>query len=165
SIATNGFRYIKNQTIWDRTEKLPVLGPMSGGEWQAVKAMFQTGPRFRFRIRQGKLLANPAPPAGHEWAFEYVSKFWITDETGVDLKQYFSADSDIVLLPPEIMLMGLRWRWMREKGLDYAEIFRTYELQVKDALGRDGGKPVLSMSDETAGIKPGIFVSPGSWQV
>jgi hypothetical protein len=165
SICGEDFRYIRNQTIWDRTEKLPVPGPMSASEWQALKAMFQTGPRYRFRIRGGKLLANPTPPEGHEWAFEYVSKFWIVDETGTTYRQYFGADSDLVLMPAEIMLMGLRWRWKKEKGLEYAEDFRSYETQVKDALGRDGGKPVLSMSDEGCRVKPGIFVSPGSWQV
>lgn len=163
TIASNGFRYIKNQTIWDRTSKLPVCGPMDGVEWQAQKAMATTNPRYRFRIRGGHLLVNPTPAAGLTWAFEYVSKYWITDSTGVTYQEYFGADGDLVVLPAELLLMGLRWRWKKEKGLDYAEDFRTYEMQVKDAVGRDGGKPVLCMSDERKTVRPGIFVSPGSY--
>jgi len=165
TIAASGFKYIKNQTIWDRTDNLPVLGPLDSGDWQALKGMASTSPRYQFRIRGGKLLVNPTPPAGNTWAFEYVSKFWISDSTGTTFRQYFGADGDLVLLPAEILLMGLRWRWKKEKGLDYAEDFRTYEMQVKDAIGRDGGKPVLSMSGEGRSAKPGVFVSPGSWDL
>jgi hypothetical protein len=165
TIASNGFNYIKNDTIWDRTDDLPVLGPVSAQEWQALKAMSLNGPRYQFRIRGGNLIVNPTPTAGHTWAFEYVSKNWITDSTGTTYRQYFGADGDLLLLPPELLLMGLRWRWKKEKGLEYAEDFRTYEMQVKDALGRDGGKPVLMMNSEGRSIKPGIFVTPMSWDL
>lgn len=165
TIAATGFKYIKNDTIWDRTDDLPVLGPLSPQDWQMLKGMATTSPRYQFRIRGGKLLANPTPTAGHTWAFEYVSKYWITNSDGDTYRQYFGADGDLVLVPDELLLMGLRWRWKKEKGLDYAEDFRTYEMQVKDAIGRDAGKTVLNMSSEGRNIKPGIFVSPGSWSV
>lgn len=166
SIATNGFRYIKNQTIWDRTTKLPVLGPMSDKEWQALKAIIVTGPRYRFRIRGNKLLVNPAPPAGSSWYFEYVSKNWILKADGTTYASTFSDDDDTPLLPESLLLQGLRWRWKKEKGLDYAEDFRTYEMQKKDAIGRDGGKPTV-YADNAAwrGPYPGIWVSDGNWQV
>lgn len=165
-IADTGFRYIKSQSFWDRSDDLPVLGPLSSEEWQSLKAVSNTGPRYYFRIRNGKLLANPAPAAGHTWAFEYVSRFWISDDSGTTFRQYFGADGDLLLLPPEVLLMGLRWRWKREKGLDYAEDFRTYENQVKDAIGRDAGNPVLDMTgmNDQRG-KPGVFVSAGSWNL
>lgn len=166
TLASNGFRYILNDTIWDRTNKLPVCGPMDAPEWQAIQALTWTGPRYRYRIRGGNLLITPTPTAGYSWAFEYVSKNWILGIDGTTYKQYFTLDTDTILLPEELVLMGVRWRWKKEKNLDYAEDFRTYETQVKDALGRDGGKPHLHMDDEGwRGPVPGIFVSPGSWNV
>lgn len=166
AIATNGFRYVKNQTIWDRTLRLPVLGPMSPQEWQALKALVVNGPRYRFRVRGGKLLVNPTPTAGNTWAFEYVSVNWILGADLTTYKQFFTLDTDTVLLPDFIVLQGLRWVWKREKGLSYDEDFRTYELMVKDALGRDGGKPTIRM-DENGwnGPRPGIWVPSGSWSV
>lgn len=166
TIASNGFRYIKNETIWDRTDTLPVLGPVDSKEWQSLKALTLNGPRYRYRIRGGKLIVNPTPTAGHSWNFEYVSKYWILGADGTTYKQYFTLDTDTILLPEELVLMGLRWRWKKEKGFDYAEDFRTYEMQVKDALGRDGGKATLHMDQRNwDGPRPGIFIPQGSWSI
>lgn len=161
--AAAGFRAIKNQTIWDRATRLPVCGPLDAKEWQAMKALTSTGPRYRFRIRGGRLLVNPSPPASQTWYFEYVTKNWILAVDGTTYKRRFTADTDTALLPDDLCLQGLRWRWKKEKGMDYAEDFRTYEAQVKAALGRDGGKPTLTMDDNWGGPKPGIFVPEGSW--
>lgn len=163
SIATNGYRYIKNNTFWDRTLQEPVYGPLNDQDWQAIKAMTVTGPRYQWRIRGGHLLSNPVPTAGHTWAFEYVSWNWMTDSTGATYRQYFAADGDLPLLPEEILTLGLRWRWKKEKGFDYAEDFRTYESMVKDALGRDGGKRTLNMGGDGEGKTPRVFLPAGSW--
>lgn len=165
TIASNGFRHIKNDTIWDRTDRLPVIGPINQRAWQGLKAVVMTGPRYQFRIRGGNLLVNPVPTAGHTWAFEYVSKNWIVSSDGLTFKTIFTADTDEFLLPDKLLLMGLRWRWMREKGLDYSELFSTYEAQVKDAIGRDGGKPVLHMDDSHTVATPGTFIPSGSWNL
>lgn len=166
TIASNGFKYVKNGTFWDRTDRLPVLGPLSAQEWQALKALVTTGPRYRSRIRGGRLLVNPAPAAGHTWAFEYVSYNWILAADLTTYRQFFGADTDTVLLPDTELLQGLRWKWKREKGLEYAEDFRTYENMLKDAAGRDGGKAALRMDGEGwSGPKPGVFVPSGNWNL
>lgn len=158
TIASNGFRSIKNGTFWDRSSKLPILGPLSDQQWQMLKGMATTGPRYHYRIRGGKLLINPTPTASLSWAFEYLSKNWILGADGTTYKQYFTLDTDTVLLPEDLVIQGLRWRWKKEKGMDYAEDFAMYEAQVNSALAKDGGKPVLSMSGDRKEARPGIFV-------
>lgn len=166
TICPNGFRYIKNDTIWSRTRRLPVCGPLDAQQWQTLKALFVNGPYYRYRIRGDALLVNPTPPASEAWYFEYVSQNWILGADGVTYKQYFTLDTDTVILPETLVLMGLRWRWLREKGLDYAELMRTYEMQVKDAIGRDGGKTTLCADGGPyQQPRPGIFVPSGSWNV
>jgi hypothetical protein len=162
TIASNGFNYIKNGTIWDRNLRLPVY-VIDGPNWQAAKAMSLTGPRYQARIRGGKLISNPVPTAGHTWAFEYISKNWILGIDGTTYKQYFTLDTDTILLPESIVLMGLRWRFKKEKGLEYAEDFRTYESQVMDALSRNGMKRTLNMGNPAPMVSPGVVVPLGSW--
>jgi hypothetical protein len=120
--------------------------------------MATTGPRYHFRIRGGKLLINPTPTAGHTWAFEYMSKNWMLGVDGTTYKQYATLDSDTILIPEDVLIMGLRWTWKKEKGMDYAEDMATYEAQIKDSLGRDGGKATLHMDGGVRDARPGIFV-------
>ena len=156
------FRYMKSDTIWDRTENLPV-GVIDGPDWQAEKGFASTSPRYRARIRSGNLIVTPTPPAGNTWAFEYVSYHWIINSAETITYQYFNVDSDVVLLPGLILLQGLRWRWKKEKGFEYAEDFSTYEKMVQDALGRQGMRKTLRMDGNPRDSVPGIVVSQGSW--
>lgn len=162
---SSGFRYIRNNTMWDTSARLPVIGPLDAQQWQAIKAVFANGPRYQFRFLGDHLLVNPIPAAGHVWKFEFVTKNAILDTDGATVKEYFTADTDTFLLPSDLHLLGLRWRWLREKGLDYAELFNTYEFQVKDAMGRDGGSPRLTMDGSGNAKRPGIFVPSGNWMV
>ena len=157
-IADEGFRYIKNDTIWDRTENLPVI-VIDGPDWQAEKGFATTSPRYRARVRGGELIVTPTPVAGNTWAFEYVTWNWINGGA----KQYFTADTDRIDLPEPIVMMGLRWRWKKEKGFEYAEDFRTYEKLVNDALSRDGLNRVLYQDREPRNASPKIVVNEGNW--
>lgn len=165
TIATNGFRHVLNGTTWDRTNNLPVVGPLTDKEWQAVKGMTSTGARYQYRLRGDKLIVTPVPTAGYSWYFEYVSKNWILGADGVTYKQYFTLDTDTILMPEDLLLAGLRWRWKKEKGLDYSEDFQTYEAQVKDAIGRDGTKRPLMMDQCTEHTGPAVFVPAGNWAI
>jgi len=165
TLASNGFSYISNGTIWDRTLQRKILGPLSAQEWQTAKAMVPTGPDYRFRIRGDRLLITPVPAAGSTWAFEYISSNWILGADGVTYKNRFTLDTDTLLLPENLLTSGLKWRWRKDTGLEYAEDFRTYEMQVKDAMGRDGGRKVLDMSGDRGDMMPGVFVPQGSWAV
>lgn len=163
-IATNNFRAIKNDTIWDRTDRLPVYGPLNEREWQYRKAISSVGPRYNYRLRGGRLLVNPTPAADHTWAFEYFTKNWILSADG-DGREYFLVDEDVTAIPGELVLQGVRWRWKKEKGLEYAEDFRTYELMVSDAIGQDGGNRVLSMVGTVHEMRPGILVPDYNWDL
>ena len=163
-IASNGFRYVKNGTIWDRDLRLPVY-IIDGTDWQQVKAIAVTGPRYQARIRGGDLISNPVPTAGHTWAFEYITWNAITDSTGTTNKQYFTADSDLMLLPEPIIEAGLQWRWKKAKGFEYAEDFRSYEVMVANGLSRNGMRRVLDMGMRQYTPNPKIHVTDGNWNV
>jgi len=160
TIAPTSYRFIVNDTIWDRSGKLPVF-PVDGPDWQAIKATVSSVSPYRYRLRGGNLLVTPTPTAGLSWYFEYMSKAWILNGASTKV-QYFVADADVMLLPEELIMQGLRWRYMREKGLEYAELFATYEKQVETYLSKERPRPRLNMSPEMSN-SPGVYVPAGSW--
>jgi hypothetical protein len=163
-VTAGDFDYILNNTIWDRTLGEPIFGPAEAIERQLLKAFPVTGPYKKFWIQGGILYLNPAPTTANTGAFEYVSTHWCESNAGAG-RAAWAADTDVGRLNEEIMTLGLVWRWLKRKGLDYAEDFATYEKRVTDALARDGGKRTLSMDSSPYQRVPGIFVPIGNWPV
>jgi hypothetical protein len=162
TICGDGYRSILNDTIYDRTQRLPIYGPLSASQWQELKALPTTGPLYQYRIRGKRLLFMPSAVAGHQCYFEYTSAYAVQSALLVSQK-YFTADTDTFVLDEKLAVAGLRWKWKSEKGFDYTEEFRRYEELINNAAGRDGVKPHLSMNTPCQDVRPGIFVSPGSW--
>ena len=77
----------------------------------------------------------------------------------------WSADDNVPLLDEDLLILGTIWRWKKLKGFEYAEDFADYERQVMDAMGRDGGKPTLSLTGSTYDIAPVVIVPSGSWNL
>lgn len=162
TLAPYGFKWMINETFWDRTARLPVFGPKTASEWETLKATPLTSPYLQYRIQGGELLVNGgALPVGHTLAFEYASDWSVYD--GAAYKASFTADTDTNVYPDSVLLAGLNWKWRLEKGLDYAEAYRTYEAQLADFTGHDGTKSVISMEGDAAGYQPGIFVPTANW--
>lgn len=165
TIAPNGFLRISQETIFNRTLRLPLFGPLMQAQWQALKALPTTGPFYKYRIRGNHILFMPAGVAGHICAFEYASSFAILAADGVTYRSAFAADSDTFVLDEKLLTAGLRWKWKAEKGLDYAEEFRRYEELANNAAGRDGTKPRIDMGGGGDNFRPGIWVPSGNWNI
>lgn len=166
-LAPNAYLKILNETIFDRTRRLPVFGPRSPQQWQVLKALPMPGPFYQYRIQQGRLKITPDMPAGHIMAFEYASEGIVQDNSTATptVKAFFTRDNDTFLLDKSLLLLGLRWRWKEEKGLPYMESFRLYEAAVAEAAGADGTKQPMSMNEGSGMIQPGVFVPAGNWSI
>ena len=138
-------RFIDN-SFFNRSTRRPMTGPISPRQWQWIQAqpVYSTA-YLMFRQRTGQFIITPTPPAGQTIAYEYVSKNWALSATS-QAQSSFLADTDTSLLDEELIGLGLRWRFLRAKGLDYAEEMATYEAQVEQAVARDGGAAALSIS-------------------
>ena len=93
-----------------------------------------------FRQRGNDLLMMPIPNAGDTYAFEYICNTPVVDANGTTFRTKFLADDDEALLDEEAVTLGIIWRFKKAKGLDYAEDFRTYQMQVHQLKARDGGQ-------------------------
>lgn len=161
--ATQVLKAILEDTIWNRTTRLPICGPLSPRLWQGYKALAMTGPYPQYRIRGGALLFNPVPTAGQTCYFEYQSKCWLTDSTGATPRVKVTADNDIFLVGEDLVRASLEWRWLKKKGLEYAEEFQEYEYLVKDAITDDKPRATLHMDGSYEPYTAGIVVPIGNW--
>lgn len=108
------------QTEWDRTDRWPLIGPVSPQDWQSFKSgIVYAGPRLRWRVLNGTMAINPPPGNGLTLAFEYISNGWVLSAAGVSQPR-FTADTDTFVFDPSLMVAGLKLRWLQTKGFDYA---------------------------------------------
>jgi hypothetical protein len=100
-----------------------------------------------FRMRGNDILITPTPAAGETIAYEYISKRWV-DTSGIDGvgdKGQFTLDADDPVIDEEVVTLGIVWRFLQRRGLDYSEAMLDYEREFNQAAMRDGGKPRLNM--------------------
>lgn len=164
-LAPNAFLWINGGTIYNRTLRLPVYGPVVNRQWQGLKALPAVGPYYKYRLRGGQVLFNPVPAAGNQCYFEYASKWLILAEDGTTRKAQFDNDNDVSLIEDEVLVAGLEWRWRYVQGLDYAEEASLFQEIAAKAAGMDATKPLLTLHADATDFRPGIFVPSGNWPI
>lgn len=162
-VTDSDFDYIMPDTFWNRTTSMPILGPVDSLNWQTLQAFPVTGPYQQWRLQGKNLYLDPVPTSADTAAFEYKSKFWCESSGGTG-QSAWAADTDVGRLDEELMKLGLRWRWLKLKGLEYSEDFNTYERRVLDSMARTGGKAMKSL-DGSGGLyrQAGVIIPIGSW--
>lgn len=164
-VIPSDFDHMLNETFYNRTRKRQVTGPLSSRDWQAQKSIIATVLYDSYRIRGNSVLMIPVPPAGDTYAFEYISKNFVLDNASTP-KAAFTADTDTSILDEELITLGVIWRFLKAKGFDYSEAFRTYELQVSQALARDGSKRTINFAQQVNYGRPRYpGVQDGSWNL
>lgn len=143
-------------------------GPLDAVEWQRQKASTVTQVFDAFRIRGGNILIAPTATAGDAYAYEYITKYWAatTAASTTPAQATWLVDTDVGMLDEEWMTLGIIWRFLKAKGLDYGETFRTYEAQVMLGMSRDGGKRTVNMGRSYNYRRPRNANFPdGSWNL
>ena len=150
-------------TMWNRTSAWPVIGPIPGQEWAALKASgLNASTQSAFRIRGDSILFYPTPTAGDSVYFEYISKNWNISDASVEQSAWVS-DTDTALIDEELIKLGIKWRFLRAKGLSYGEEFNEYEMAVAKIAAHDGARPVIDMNYSDAGLT--LTVPESSWDI
>lgn len=164
STIASDYDYQLNDAMWNRTSTWPLRGPMTPQMWQQQKSTVVAGVFPRYRVRGGSILITPTPSAAENVYFEYQSKNWCESVLGLKDQEDWAADTDLGVLDEKLMAQGVRWRFLKSKGFDYAEEFRQYEIRLDRKLARDGTKAVLNMGS-TSPSSAKILVPDGTWSL
>ena len=143
------FGRIINQTIWDRSNRWPLVGPKTPQEWEWLTSGWLGAagwPQFRYRIRAGRLELDRVPTAGLSLVFEYISKNWVLNANGVDTYEKFINDSDTAYLDDRLLILAGALKWKGAKGFTDPMLEHEFRLQFDAVRSQDAGAPVLSIS-------------------
>lgn len=160
-----------NRTQWDRTNHWPLVGPMSPQEYQwRVSGITVSTPRRRWRIKgnsANEFYIYPVPDAtssGGLMVFEYISKNWCQSAGGAGQTSWV-ADTDTGIVDENLMGMGIKWRFLKAKGLNYDEEFREYAGACDRNFAQAGGGMTLAIGNRSqtiVGLTP-LNVPDANW--
>jgi hypothetical protein len=109
---------------------------------------------------------TPTPSAAETIAYEYVSKYWCGDlDDTTPTQSRWAVDTDEPFLDAELMTLGCVWRFLRARGLDYSEAFRTYEDAVVNRMAHDGGQAILDLANVSEGGVSDPTIADGNWSI
>ena len=140
------FEYFVQSTFWDGSMRWELIGPITAQEKQILRyGSVTSGPRRKFYIRENRMYIEPEPTTtGETIAFDYYSNAWCQSSGGT-AQQRWSADLDTYKLDEDCFVQGIKWRFLRAKGLDYSEEKKAYDEDCMRVLARDGGARDLSL--------------------
>jgi hypothetical protein len=149
---------IINDTMWDTTNKWPMIGPLTSQEWEAIKrGTTVTGPRKWWRLTGESdgvyasaatsyyVELNPTPSNSTDTFFyEYVSTGFARQNTDASAGS-FDHDSDNPILPEQLFILGGIYRWKRAKGFAFADEKQEYDRYLEQAIAQDKAAKRLSL--------------------
>jgi hypothetical protein len=76
---------------------------------------------------------------------------WLTDSGGVVFKARPTADDDVILFDPRVVVDGLKYRFLKAKGLEYGEEQRDFITRQNKLAGRNA--PVIDMNSDAGRLQ------------
>ena len=76
---------------------------------------------------------------------------WLIDSGGVVRKSRPTADNDIILFDPRLAVDGLKYRFLKAKGLEYGEEQRDFIVRLNKIAGRNA--PVIDLNEDPGRIQ------------
>jgi hypothetical protein len=152
SVATD-FERIVPETMFNRTKRRRVYGPIDNAEWQRIQSSLTTYVEHCYRIRgsgTASILITPTPTAGDTIAYEYITKNWCQSSGAVG-QAAWAADSDTSLLDEELHALDLIWRWRAAKGLLFQDERAAFENYLANTVMNDGARPRLQIGETMSG--------------
>ncbi len=119
--------------------------PTPDDVWWYFKSHSPTGIRYHVRMTDGELeVLNP--DSGIDLLFEYISSYAVREsKVTTPNKAEFTADDDVWMLDDELIILDLKWRFMKIKGVEgWQEEAKVAENHLRKLIGQEGGATALN---------------------
>ena len=150
------FLQMIDQTGWERSENVPLFGPLSAQDWTYLlgRDLVSSTIYASFRLKDGKFSIFPQPPPqGLDINFEYQSKNWVSDgQPTPTLSDTVTSGSEIVLFDRTLITRHLKLKWLESKGFDTTKPQDDFNQVFGSLVGKDKGAEILSMGRNNRGM-------------
>jgi hypothetical protein len=76
---------------------------------------------------------------------------WLTDTNGVTRKARPTSDTDLILFDARLTVDGLKYRFLKAKGLEYGEEQRDFISRLNKIAGRNA--PVIDLNEDAGRVQ------------
>jgi hypothetical protein len=147
-LPTDFERMLPGQALWShKYPSIPLQGPIGEADYLALKALPVMPVRPVWRLIGGILEIWPALSSGEIVNGVYFSTNPIASADGLTRYLRWTNDTDFAMFPETILRSGIIWRWKKSKGLDYAEDFRTWQMELEKKAGHEAGAKIVRMTN------------------
>lgn len=159
ALPTDYDRMPLKSNVYGSLARLPFLQARDLDQWLEFDITPVVGAPGYWVILGGEMQIKPAMATTQTAKFYYISNIIVSGS-----KTAFTADADTFLLPERLITLGIVWRWKAQKGLEYAEHLKNFEIALGEEAGRDKGSRILHMGaarlpDDTSIAYPG-YITP-----
>lgn len=139
------YRQFIPDTAWSADQERRADFPVSDEVWSYLQARdVATGLTYRVRLADNKIqIHNPSD--GSELPIEYISDYAVISDSG-EPKRRFTADSDQFLLNDDLLILGVKWRFNKVKGLDWQADFSEYQSMYARERGTNNNAQTISFA-------------------
>jgi hypothetical protein len=143
------FNAMMDQSMWNRTNRLPAGGPLSAQEWSYLAGRL-TGIVFTVLFFPNRnliqLFPNKDTPGGYLIAYKYASSSWVSATGGtVPTTDAPTANSDILYFGKGLIMHKIKLIWLRNKGFDTTIAQKEYDDSFERAANADGSAAKLNL--------------------
>lgn len=140
-----------NPAVWSVDMRRAFKPVTANGQWTVLTSMGPT-PSYGYRVVGGNIEFTQNLAVGQTVTISYVSTKWI-QSAGSSVATW-SADADYTLLPARLIELGVEWRWMRKRGLEFASYQGEFEMELSRAAGDDRSLRKISFGQRPQGGSP-----------
>lgn len=141
------FLRLVDQTQWNRTEQMPLAGPVSPQGWQLLKGVLSTGVvNYYHRVSGNALELHPTPTESNSVVYEYQSSAWVQPIAETSPTQDEPASGgDLLWFDSHLLSRLLKLRWLEARGFPTTAALSDYQEAFNAATSSDGAAPVLRL--------------------
>lgn len=144
----NFLRFIPD-TFWNRSGNIPLVGPLTPGDWQQYKTGYIIPSYPAYFIRQKRLYFASPPGGGQTISYEYI-----TNEIGENVEgeriARFTSDNDVPLWDDELLTLGTIYYYRQIARMEHSTDRLNFDICLSNHFKTDGGIKIFDMGKGSA---------------